>query len=222
MDYNIIRERHSVRSYTNVPLSSGEIMQLNEAIAAYNSAGGLHLQLVTDEPDAFGKSIMARYGKFENVRNYVCMIGPKGDDTEERIGYYGEAFVLLAQELGLNTCWVGMTFSKGMIPAEIGEGEKLYAVIAVGHGATQGSTHRIKSPEQICRDIEAAPEWFRRGIDCALLAPTAVNQQKFHFKWLGENRVSASTSWGFYTKIDLGIAKLHFELGSRPTVVEWV
>lgn len=221
MDYRIIKERHSVRSYKDEPLRAEDLNELEALIARCNSEGGLNMQLVTDEPAAFGKSIMARYGKFENVRNYVCMIGPKGRETEEKIGYYGEKFVLEAQALGLNTCWVGLTFSKGKIPVEIGAGEKLYALIAVGYGATQGSQHKIKTPSQISPDVESAPEWFRRGVDYALLAPTAVNQQKFHFKWLGDNRVSASTSWGFYTGIDLGIARLHFELGALPTVVEW-
>ncbi len=37
------------------------------------------------------------------------MIGKKGPTLEESCGYYGERLVLLAQQLGLNTCWVAMT-----------------------------------------------------------------------------------------------------------------
>ena len=40
-----------------------------------------------------------------------------------------------------------------------------------------------------------------------------MNQQKFHFDLLGD-KVRAKEGLGFYTKIDLGIAKYHFEIGS--------
>ena len=221
MDYEIIKSRHSVRAYLDRPIPAGKVESIEAMIRECNEAAGLDIQLVTDEPKAFGTSLMARYGKFENVRNYICMIGPKGGDTEEKLGYYGERLVLKTQEMGLNTCWVGMSFKKGKVPARIAEGMKLYAVIAIGYGKTQGVSHKIKSPDRICPEIASTPGWFKRGVDCALLAPTAVNQQKFHFKWLGGKRAVASTSWGFYAKMDLGIARLHFELGVRPEKVEW-
>ncbi|MCM1076933.1 MAG: nitroreductase [Bacteroides sp.] len=221
MDYNVIKERHSVRSYTSALISEEIKAVLVKMIDECNEKGDLNMQLVTDEPEAFGSSLLARYGKFSNVSNYVCMIAQKGKQYEEKIGYYGELFVLKAQQLGLNTCWVGMTFSKGHVPAEIGVGEKLYAVIAVGYGQTSGSTHKVKTSQQVCRNVMEAPDWVKRGVDCALLAPSSLNKQNFSFKWLGGNRVKASTSWGFYNYIDLGIAKLHFELGASPESVEW-
>jgi hypothetical protein len=58
-------------------------------------------------------------------------------------------------------------------------------------------------------------------VNCALLAPTAINQQQFRFKWLGDKRVHAYSAMGIYTKIDLGIAKCHFEIGAKPINVEW-
>lgn len=182
MDYEIIKSRHSVRAYLDRPIPAGKVKSIEAMIRECNEAAGLDIQLVTDEPKAFGTSLMARYGKFENVRNYICMIGPKGGDTEEKLGYYGERLVLKAQEMGLNTCWVGMSFKTGKVPARIAEGMKLYAVIAIGYGKTQGVSHKIKSPDRICPEIASTPEWFKRGVDGALLAPTAVNQQKFHFK----------------------------------------
>jgi hypothetical protein len=73
------------------------------------------------------------------------------------------------------------------------------------------------------------PKWFQDGVAAALLAPTAVNQQKFHFEYLGTNdnnihRVKAEKSFSLigYTKIDLGIAKLHFEIGAGKENFEWV
>lgn len=40
------------------------------------------------------------------------MAGQKADNLDERIGYYGEQLVLLAQALGLNTCWAGLSYRK--------------------------------------------------------------------------------------------------------------
>lgn len=66
------------------------------------------MQLVTDKPNAF-TGMMARYGSFRGVQNYIAVVGTKSDDLHERAGYYGERAVLLAQTLGLNTCWVALS-----------------------------------------------------------------------------------------------------------------
>ena len=61
--------------------------------------------------------------------------------------------------------------------------------------------------------LQMLPDWFQKGVKAALLAPTAMNQQKFQFI-LNGSQVSAKAGYGFYTKLDLGIVKYHFELGS--------
>ena len=106
-----IQSRHSVRQYKNKPLEAEAISALQAEIAACNQESGLHIQLVTNEPKAFD-SFMAHYGKFSSVTNYIAMIGKKSPDLDEKCGYYGERLVLKAQQLGLNTCWVAMTYKK--------------------------------------------------------------------------------------------------------------
>ena len=54
-----------------------------------------------------------------------------------------------------------------------------------------------------------------------MLAPTAVNQQKFRFALVDQNTVKAGTAFGPYAKIDLGIAKLHFEIGAGKENFQW-
>ncbi|MBQ6066556.1 MAG: nitroreductase [Clostridia bacterium] len=206
-----MRQRHSVRRYENRPLDEETARTLEELVAAVNAESGLHIQLVKDEPKAFA-SAMARYGHFSGVTNYFALIGKKGAALEEQCGYYGEKLVLEAQRLGLNTCWVALTFKKTPEAYEIAPGEKLSVVISLGYGATQGVPHRSKSPEAL-GSVDGVPDWFRAGVEAAALAPTAMNQQKFRFDY--ENgRVIARPGSGFYTKMDLGIAKYHFELGS--------
>lgn len=216
---NTIYDRHSVRQYHNQPLREEVIHVLRSEIDACNQESGLHIQLVTNEPKAFD-SFMAHYGKFKGVTNYLALIGKKESSLEEKCGYYGEKLVLFAQELGLNTCWVAMTYSKIKTAFRVGKGEKLCIVIALGYGETQGLPHKSKSMEEVIQLDEPAPEWFQKGVEAALLAPTAMNQQKFLFR-LDKNRVSVKAGFGFYTKIDMGIVKYHFEIGAGKENFQW-
>ena len=214
-----MKERHSVRQYEDRPLDQNAVAALQEEISACNKEGGLHIQLVTNEPKAFD-GFMAHYGKFSGVKNYIAMIGKKRPDLEEKCGYYGERLVLKAQQLGLNTCWVAMTYSKIKTAFTVADGEKLCIVISLGYGKTNGVPHKSKSADAVAKADGAFPAWFKAGVEAALLAPTAMNQQKFLFT-LDGNRVSAKAGFGFYTKIDLGIARYHFEIGAGKERFKW-
>ena len=222
-----IDARHSVRAYKDQPLTEDVAKRLEEEIAAVNQKGNLHVQLIQNEPKAF-QGTMAKYGKFRNANNYLVMAGKRAEDLDERIGYYGEHLVLLAQTLGLNTCWVGLSYSKVPGTYVLEEGEKIACYIALGYGETQGIGHKIKTVEQVSNASDATPSWFRKGVEAALLAPTAVNQQKFSFEYVGmsNNRHQVRAKKGFsmigYTQMDLGIAKYHFEVGAGKVNFEWV
>ena len=247
-----IEARHSVRAYKEQPLAENVVKVLEEKIAVLNREGKLHIQLIQNEPKAF-LGTMAKYGKFRNVGNYIVMAGQKAaskreesktsldspereqartkfkaDDLDERVGYYGEQLVLLAQTLGLNTCWVGLSYSKVPGTYVLDEGEKIACYIALGYGETQGVGHKIKTVNQVSNASDVTPTWFRKGVEAALLAPTAVNQQKFSFEYMGmkDGRHQVHAKKGFsmigYTQMDLGIAKYHFEIGAGKGNFEWV
>ena len=220
MDFKeAMQSRHSVRAYSDRAIEPEKISRLQEKIRECNASGGLHIQLVCNEPKAFD-GFMAHYGKFSGVTNYIAMIGRKADDLQEKCGYYGEQLVLLAQTMGLNTCWVAMTYSKIKSAYQIDAGEKLVIVIALGYGSTQGVAHKSRTADKVSRTDGEAADWFANGIEAARLAPTAMNQQKFRFTKSG-NKVAAEAGTGFYSKIDLGIAKLHFELGAGTENFVW-
>lgn len=216
-----IKARHSVRKYLDKPIEPEKLEELKQLMEQCNKDGNLHIQLVTNDPKAFD-STLAHYGKFSGVMNYFAMIGPKGDGLDERIGYYGEQLVLRAQMLGLNTCWVGLTFKKNPAVLQIGDGEKLVCVVSLGYGATQGVSHKIKTLDKVVKADGSMPDWFRNGIEAALLAPTATNQQKFEFALKGDRQVHAQAGWGFFSKVDLGIVKYHFEVGAGKENFSWV
>ena len=222
-----IEARHSVRAYKDQPLSEEIVKVLEKEIAVLNREGQLHIQLICNEPKAF-QGTMAKYGKFRNANNYIVMAGKKADDLDERIGYYGEHIVLLAQTLGLNTCWVGLSYSKVPGTYVLDEGEKIACYIAIGYGETQGVGHKVKTVEQVSNASDITPSWFKKGVEAALLAPTAVNQQKFSFEYVGmeNSRHKVRAKKGFsmigYTQMDLGIAKYHFEICAGMVNFEWV
>ncbi len=222
-----IDARHSVRAYREQPLTEEIVKLLKGKIDQLNREGRLHIQLIQNEPRAF-QGTLAKYGKFRGVNNYIVMAGKKSDDLDERVGYYGEYLVLFAQTLGLNTCWVGLSYSKIPGTYVLNEGERIACYIAIGYGETQGVSHKIKTVEQVSNASGITPSWFKKGVEAALLAPTAVNQQKFFFEYVGmsNNRHQVRAKKGFsmigYTQMDLGIAKYHFEVGAGKDNFDWV
>lgn len=216
-----IEKRHSVRSYTAKEIPQDILSQLENEIQVCNKESGLHIQLITNEPKAFD-SFMAHYGKFSGVKNYITLIGKKSPALDEQLGYYGERIALFAQTLGLNTCWVAMSFGKKSAKSRctINSGEKLVCVLALGYGKTQGIQHQSKKPNDVCVNYLEMPQWFQNGVKTALLAPTAMNQQKFQFS-LNETTVSAKATGGFYSGVDLGIVKYHFEIGAGTAHFNW-
>ena len=222
-----IQARHSVRAYTGQPLTDADAQALQEKIDEVNRKGGLHIQLIRNEPKAF-LGPFARYGKFRGVTDYLVMAGQKADDLDERIGYYGEQLVLYAQTLGMNTCWVGLSYTKIPGTYVLNDGETIQAYISIGYGETQGVSHKIKRIDQVSNVTDSSPDWFRRGVEAALLAPTAINQQKFYFELLPTQdgqppRVKAKRHFSLvgYTQMDLGIAKYHFERAAGTENFQW-
>lgn len=220
-----IEARHAVRSYTDEPIDPAVVEVLRAAIASVNEETNLNIQLALDEPRAFS-GFKAKLVNFTGVRNYLVLVGPECRELDGILGYYGEKLVLLAQSLGLNSCWVGGTYKMVNHAYNVDLGQKLSAVVALGYGTTAGVPHKSKSPQEVCPGYDEAPTWFQRGVDAALLAPTALNQQKFSFALAGESEggvplVRATTKRGPFTQMDLGIAQCHFEIGAGDAIFAW-
>lgn len=207
-----IKERHSVRNYTDKEIEQDKIDQLNELIAKCNEEGNLHLQLCVDAGNTYNRLLNKVMG-LGSAPSVIACVGPDDDTIEERIGYYGQKIVIFAQQLGLNTCWAG-TFNKKGIPAKVAPGEKVVITIAIGYGATKGKERKSKRPEQVTASGDY-PYWFNVGVEMALLAPTAINQQKFEIMLGTDETVTFKDKGGPYSKVDLGIVKYNFEVGAN-------
>nr|WP_325211425.1 nitroreductase family protein [uncultured Oscillibacter sp.] len=212
-----MRTRHTVRRYTDRKIPGDILEQLRERIRRNNEEHGLAMSLVTENTEAFGPALKLFLAK--GVRNYVILAG--GPGLDEKIGYCGADVMLFAQALGLNSWWVGGTYSrKGLRKNAAPEAEKILGLLALGYGAVQGVPHKSKRPGEVASYEGEAPEWFAKGVEALLLAPTALNRQTFTLRGEGR-RVSLACDGGAFAGVDLGIGKYHFELGAGKGNFDW-
>ena len=213
-----LQARHSVRAYTKQPIE-GEVLAAMEAeIARCNEQSGLSMRLCLNDPHAI-KGLWA-YGAFENADNYIVLAGPDTDELYRLCGYWGERLVLFAETLGLNTCWIAGSYKKGRVKKRLRDGETLAAIISIGYAAKPGKPHKSKTFDQVTEVTGEVPDWFKNGVEAALLAPTAINQQRFRFV-LRNGEASLKALSGPYALIDAGIVQYHFEIGAkRPIGIE--
>lgn len=214
-----MRTRHTVRRYADRKLPGDVLEGLRDRIRDNNEKYGLAMSLVTENTEAFGPALRLFLAK--GVRNYLVLAGKDLPGLDEKIGYCGTDVMLFAQTLGLNSWWVGGTYSrKGVGRNAAPEAEKILGLIALGYGAAQGVPHKSKKPEDVAAYEGPAPEWFAKGTEALLLAPTALNKQAFTLRGEGR-RVSLTCDNGTFSGVDLGIGKYHFELGAGKESFDW-
>lgn len=214
-EIDAIKERHSVRNYEAKKIEADKVEKIRAKIEELNKEGNLHLQFMEDAGKTYNKLFNKVVG-LGSAPSVIACVGIDDETLEQRVGYYGEKLVLFIQELGLNTCWAG-TFNQKNIGAEVGNNEKLVISIAVGYGKDKGKPHKSKSPEQVIEAKGDRPYWFNKGVDMALLAPTAINQQKFTIRLNEDESVDFVDKGGIFSQVDLGIVRCHFEIGAEKS-----
>ncbi|MCL2353598.1 MAG: nitroreductase family protein [Defluviitaleaceae bacterium] len=223
-----INIRHSRRKYDGTSIDKQDVDKLEGFIAKYNAMGNIRMQLITDSPSSF-KGFTTSYGMFSGVNDYIALMAKKDDKTAvERVGYYGQLLILQATVLGLHTCWVGGAFKASLMPITIADDEMLVCVILIGNATGKESgmgkmIHKIshiknKSLEQMYtsdRADESVPDWFMSGMRAVEKAPSSGNRKPAVFTYKeGRARASVKDISNKMFAIDLGIAKLHFEIGA--------
>ncbi|WP_205666586.1 nitroreductase family protein [Aminipila luticellarii] len=239
MDYkHAISIRYSCRSYLPDKIEASIVEKLQASITDYNLLSGLNIQLILNNGDAFS-GLSKSYGMFSGVNNYIAMIGrSNGIHEKEKIGYYGEKLVLEATEYGLGTCWVAGTYNKDACVCKLGSREEIYCVIPIGYPAVKKSfkdklintvVNTKKKPVKDFFDSKNnIPDWFLEGIKAVQSAPSAVNKQPVKFSFTDDTNETLPSVHAWITsnrygteQIDLGIAKLHFEIGASDVDWEW-
>lgn len=219
-----IELRCSRRAYLPKPLEFAD--QLREQMEIYNQQSGLRIRLVENDQEVF-KRISAGYGMFSGVRHFFVMVGKQSEpNLYEKVGYWGERLVLDATLLGLGTCWIGGTFHKEICEEKIGllQEEELVCTIVVGHVPNKltmkehmvrmALRHAKKPIDELYSAQEISPD-FLKGMRAVQKAPSALNQQPVHFLYRGNTVFPQVPGKNNMQRVDLGIAMLHFEVGSR-------
>ena len=216
-----ITARHAVRHYLATAVPPEVRAELDATTARLNVEYGLAMRLFYEEPEGF-RGGLAHYGSFRGVRNYLLLAGSDRPGLATTCGYAGEQVVLLAQHLGLNSCWVGLTYNKRKAHARIGPDDTLVLAVALGYGVDAGKPHRSKPLDELGRvqDGGTMPDWFRSGLEAVALAPSGLNHQGTTFVLAGDV-VRAEPGRGTYARIDLGIAMFHFEAGAQGGPWRW-
>lgn len=215
-----MEKRHTVRKYTDQKISKEILETIKNRIYELNKEYGLSMKLITENTDAFGGFVKLFMTK--GVRNYLILAGNEVNDLDERLGYCGIDMALQSQQLGLNSWWVGTTYNKEKVKKmlQASSREKAVSIIALGYGASNGKLHKSKNAEEVSEYKGTAPEWFAKGVQAALLAPTAMNKQGFVLMGDG-NKVAITCDNGIYTNIDKGIVKYCFEIGAGKDNFVW-
>ena len=130
-----MRQRHTVRKFTSKPLSPELISQLNDRVRANNERLGLSISLKVGDESALPGMLKLFFAK--GVRNYFVLAGSDRPGLDEDLGYASADLMLFAQALGLNTWWIGGTFSRKNVEQAV-PGKKVIGIVAVGFGATPG------------------------------------------------------------------------------------
>lgn len=226
-----IQQRHSRRHYREEPLDPAFLADFNTLIHSVNETSGLHIQLMTDHPEAFA-GFLNSYGLFSGVRHFLAMVGnPADPHWAEKIGWYGEQLVLEAVSRRLGTCWVGGTYDKSFKACELRPGEQLLCVIALGPVNAIPSTRerliaqmthrRDKTIAEMCSVSGQIPKWFREGMNAVHKAPSAMNHQPVHFSCRNDQVTAVVQMTRLMNEVDLGIAKYHFQLGAGGGYWPW-
>jgi nitroreductase len=231
-----VARRHSRRAFDGRPADSATLDALERVCAGFTPYADARAVLVrTPSLDIF-QGIIGSYGKVRHAPHVLVFIGDESTGfADEHVGYVGEAVILEAAALGLDTCWIGGFFSAARTAqiVDLGPTERVFAVSPVGHatralGLTERAmrgmahAHSRKHVDQIVSGSTAGwPDWAIAAVETARLAPSAVNRQPWRFRFEAGALVVARDSAGetprVTKRLDCGIAMLHAELGARAT-----
>ena len=220
---DLVRQRRSCRRYQERPIGEEERRALAEVLAANRNGpfGGqarFALLAATAEDRAALKGL-GTYGFIKGASGFIVGAIGRGPRDLEDYGWLMERAILAATDLGLDTCWLGGTFTKSSFAKKIGlaEGELIPAVAAVGYAVEDGfSRDRIRRmagansrlpPDELFFNAafgvplsQADAGTYAGALELVRWAPSASNRQPWRI-------VRTATRWHFYLARTRGYGK---------------
>jgi nitroreductase len=238
--------RHSTRTFTGGAVDPGQLDRLEGFALGLPGIDTARVVVVKDVPNGVFTGFMGGYGRVIGAPSALVMVGSPADSSvQESVGYLGEAVILEATSLGLDTCWIAGFFDRELAEAivELQPGERVLAVSPLGYGQPRPragerflkrivGAHKRRPIEEVAPgfDEERWPAWAAEGVRLARVAPSAVNRQPWSIQLLTEedpltrppeaigvliSAVDRGAEGSISRRLDCGIAMLHFEVGAR-------
>lgn len=236
-----IFKRHSRRQYTGEALASQAVNHLSLFTEELNQhLAGARIVLLQENPETVFKGLIGGYGKIKDAPAYAAFLGNMADPhIQEKAGYLGECFVLEATALGLATCWVGGFFKPETVAkhTNIAEGESVLAVTPLGYApanknflektmSSLAKSRDRKPLQELCEQGTDPdwPQWVKKALEAARLAPSAVNRQPWRFV-VEEQGITVKVdndknNQKISKRLDCGIVMLHLEVGALACGVQ--
>lgn len=233
--YEAIGVRRSKRDYLTKLIETEKIELLNKLAEDINkTTEGIRIVLVNQSSEGIFKGMVGSYGKISDTPAYALFIGNTEDkNVEEKIGYYGESYILELTRLGLGSCWVGGTYDPKVAgkAIELASNEKIYSVTPVGYPKAEVKiserllkiivkSDKRKKLSEICEDSvkKVLPEWVQISLEAGRAAPSAINRQPWYF-YADEKSIKVAVDkedrgHNYSRRLDCGIAMLHIEVGA--------
>jgi hypothetical protein len=234
--YQAIPKRVSRRFYDGRPLAPEILEQLRRVCSDFRPFPGARAVLLNNPPSELFRSL-GPFGRISRVPCAVVFIGDKSSpDMPVAVGYTGEGIMLEATALGLSTCWVGGFFNPSVAAslAKIAENETIPAITPIGYTGEESTLseklmkgfargHKRKPLAKLTTEMaeSAWPEWTKKALEAARLAPSAVNRQPWRFRiqsdsiTVFEDRLTPG--YNISKRLDCGIAMMHIEAAARSS-----
>ena len=228
------KERRARRSFDGSRVDEAALDELEHHCEGFAPSDQARTVLIRRAPESIFAGVVGSYGRIRGASSALVMLGQAGDGHgRELAGYIGQAAVLAAMQLGLDTCWVGGMFHPGRVLklVRMHAGEKVYAISPVGYAEEKLSgperrVYRMKSGtpksrkplDEIAAGWQAWPAWTHAAVRAARIAPSAMNRQPWRFRWEGGAMVvsfEGSDTPKISKRLDCGIAMLNAEVGLR-------
>jgi hypothetical protein len=222
----------SRREFDARPVPAAELLALEAMARNFRPHGDARAVLIAEAPASLFFGIAGAYGRVSGATSALAFIASDGEaHSHEHCGYTGEGLVLEAVARGLDTCWVGGTFSRSRVAGlvDVAPGESVLAVSPVGYALERipgrerlvfgaGRPKRRRRLDEIAPGWETWPAWARAGVEAARIAPSAMNRQPWRFAFEDGTvrlRAEGTSTPRITLRLDCGIAMLHFELAAR-------
>jgi nitroreductase len=230
-----IGKRRSRRHFDpNLPIAPETLAALDKVCNQFAPFPHARSRLVTESAETVFKGIVGSYGKIKDAPAFIAFVGNTDDPfVQEEVGYTGEAIILEATALGLDTCWVGGFFRPDIVASliEVSDKERVLAITPVGYArgfesweeksmTRFGRSHNRLPLAKLVKGLprEKWPDWVNICLEAARLAPSAANRQPWSFDVQDDGVIVSVRTRGpefnVSKRLDCGIAMLHLEVAA--------